>query len=279
MKQKYFYFFIALISLCLAVLLLQKPEFDLDAFEELFWFSCTGFLIGYGAQYISNRFLICAWGLYCVGLFLDVLDDILSKETLPLLAADTSLKKIGLILTCVILFNVIHNERKIIKKLNNEIIQRKKLEEKLNFEANHDHLTKLGNRKACFENFQTLIKKYPYLLYLDLDNFKSANDKYGHKTGDKVLQLISKNISSEFGEANCFRLGGDEFVVFSESEPENLEELRERLLETIFEFGVGISIGVTKADKRLSADENMHEADENMYTDKNHKIIRQTPRT
>lgn len=279
MKIKYFYAFIVITSLCLAFFLFKRPGVDIDAFEELFWFSCTGLLIGYGAQYVNNRFLIFAWGVYCVGLFLDVLDDILSKDTLPLLMADTSLKKIGLILTCVILYNVIHHERKIIQRLNNEITRRKKLEEKLSFEANHDHLTQLGNRKSCFENFTTLGKRYPYLLYFDLDNFKSANDKYGHQTGDEVLMLISNALKSEFGNENCFRLGGDEFVAFSNSPPENIEQLRDKLMEHIFEFDVGVSIGMAQITSKESPDEIMHLADSAMYSDKSHKIIRQTPRT
>jgi diguanylate cyclase (GGDEF)-like protein len=279
MKQTYFYILISLISLCLASLILQKHGFDLDAFEELFWFTCTGLLIVYGAKYVHNQFLIVAWGIYCLGLFLDVLDDIFSREEFPFLLADTSLKKFGLILTCMVLYKVIDNERRIIKKLNNEIQHRKKLEDKLSFDANHDHLTQLGNRKACFDNFQALVKKYPYILYLDLDSFKHANDKFGHQTGDKVLQLVSESISSEFGSENCFRLGGDEFVIFTEKQPDKIEQLRERLLENIFEFSVGVSIGVAKADPRLSPDENLHNADESMYNDKNHKIIRQSPRS
>ena len=219
MKFKYFYAFIIIITLCLAFLLLKKPGVDIDAFEELFWFSCTVFLIGYGAQYVSNRLLVAAWAMYCVGLFLDLLDDILSKETLPLLVADTSLKKIGLILTCVLLYNVIHHERKTINKLNNEIKRRKILEEKLSFEANHDHLTQLENRKSCFKNFTSLSKNHPFLLYFDLDNFKIANDKYGHQTGDEVLILISNTLKCEFGNDNCFRLGGDEIVFFSKKKP------------------------------------------------------------
>ncbi|GMM84399.1 GGDEF domain-containing protein [Pseudoalteromonas sp. MTN2-4] len=279
MKIKYFYSFIIVITLCLSFLLLRKPGIDIDAFEELFWFSCTSLLIGYGAQYVSNRFLVIAWGMYCVGLFLDVLDDILSKDTLPLLVADTSLKKIGLILTCVVLYNVIHRERKIINKLNNEISRRKKLEEKLSFEANHDHLTQLGNRKSCFENFVNLGSKYPFLLYFDLDNFKSANDAHGHQTGDEVLILISNTLKSEFGNENCFRLGGDEFVAFSKTPPDNIEALRDKLIEHIFEFGVGVSIGVAQITSKESPDEIMHRADSAMYSDKSHKIIRQTPRT
>ncbi|TMO56033.1 GGDEF domain-containing protein [Pseudoalteromonas phenolica] len=279
MKSRYFYIFILTVTLCLAVLLLNRPDIDLDAFEELFWFTCTGLLIGYGAQYVSNRFLILAWGMYCVGLFLDVLDDILTKDTLPILVADTSLKKIGLILTCIVLYNVIHHERKIINKLNSEINRRKKLEDRLNFEANHDHLTQLGNRKSCFENFATLSSKYPYLLYFDLDNFKHANDKYGHQTGDEVLISISNALQTEFGADNCFRLGGDEFVAFSQVPPENIDTLRNRLVEQIFEFDVGVSIGIAKITPNESPDEIMHRADSNMYSDKSHKIIRQTPRT
>jgi diguanylate cyclase (GGDEF)-like protein len=52
-------------------------------------------------------------------------------------------------------------------------------------------------------------------MVLDLDNFKMANDKYGHKKGDEVLCAVSDILRSSFRDGDCIaRLGGDEFIVF-----------------------------------------------------------------
>ncbi|TMN87125.1 GGDEF domain-containing protein [Pseudoalteromonas phenolica] len=273
--------YLAFLSLCLflATVILGNNPLISDASEELFWFTCIGLLSIYSAKYVSNKFLMGAWVFFSFGLLLDLLDELIPSEVLPILVFDTSIKNIGLILTSFVLYNVIHDERKLVEKLNFEIDKRKKLEEKLSYEANHDHLTKLGNRKSCFENFENITKTLPFLLYFDLDNFKIANDKFGHKTGDKVLVDITQSMCDSFGQNNCFRLGGDEFIAFSKAYPQDIELLRRTLLEPIFEFGVGISIGVAKAEDGLTPDEIMHLADENMYKDKAHKIIRHQSRT
>jgi diguanylate cyclase (GGDEF)-like protein len=53
------------------------------------------------------------------------------------------------------------------------------------------------------------------ILVLDLDNFKMANDVYGHKKGDEVLCAVSDILSKSFRNEDCVaRLGGDEFAVF-----------------------------------------------------------------
>ncbi|MDD5601690.1 MAG: diguanylate cyclase [Candidatus Izemoplasmatales bacterium] len=92
--------------------------------------------------------------------------------------------------------------------------------EKLDYQASHDELTKILNRRAFIEEAQDYIgekevHKEPYaLLMIDIDDFKVVNDTYGHYYGDLVLEetanIIKENLSSDcsFG-----RYGGEEFLV------------------------------------------------------------------
>lgn len=78
-----------------------------------------------------------------------------------------------------------------------------------------DALTMLKNRTAFFEEAQELIdSKIPFtIFFIDLNNFKSINDNYGHMKGDLYLKQFSKNFSaalSPFG--TVYRISGDEFV-------------------------------------------------------------------
>jgi diguanylate cyclase (GGDEF)-like protein len=86
--------------------------------------------------------------------------------------------------------------------------------------ARTDHLTGMANRKYFYEVVEKellLARRYPHpfsTAYIDIDNFKSVNDRYGHMTGDHLLQsvgrVIGENIRSvDFGA----RLGGDEFGI------------------------------------------------------------------
>lgn len=74
-----------------------------------------------------------------------------------------------------------------------------------------DPLTKLLNRRV----YSRLLERINYntlIIMIDANYLKLTNDTYGHKSGDKTLQLISKLISKAYGKyAYCFRLGGDEF--------------------------------------------------------------------
>lgn len=93
--------------------------------------------------------------------------------------------------------------------------------------AENDQLTQIANRRQ-FQTFieqslpKTNSKTYTWVLYLDLDNFKFVNDKYGHQIGDSILVSFAQRIS-EIGalyqtdyDAHCMpaRLSGDEFVVY-----------------------------------------------------------------
>jgi PAS domain S-box/diguanylate cyclase (GGDEF) domain len=83
-----------------------------------------------------------------------------------------------------------------------------------------DSLTKIPNKEFFFEKLKFLIKlnkiqnRKGALIYIDIDNFKTLNDNFGHHFGDMVLKLFSQLIATLFGKyGEVARLGGDEFVI------------------------------------------------------------------
>ncbi|TMO62623.1 GGDEF domain-containing protein [Pseudoalteromonas aurantia] len=257
---------------------LNQPNFYWETFEELFWFGLTTSLIALSIPYLKNKLLLFGWGTYSIGLLLDIADDFISDSDFILLIFDTSLKNIGFLITCYGMLSMILTKREVINQLNTEIKQREKLEAQLRYEANHDPLTGIGNRKACFETFNELSDKQPLLFYFDLDDFKQANDKYGHHVGDNILRAFSASLTKQFGDDYCFRIGGDEFVAFGGDNDQALSTLRDCLLEQIFEYGVGLSIGTAKTDSKEQPDTIVQRADSSMYSDKDSKVVRTRPR-
>ena len=78
-----------------------------------------------------------------------------------------------------------------------------------------DALTKLKNRMAFFEDAQALIDSHtPFtIFFIDLDNFKSVNDNYGHIKGDRYLRHFADCFSAGFSSyGTVYRISGDEFV-------------------------------------------------------------------
>ncbi|MCF2859861.1 GGDEF domain-containing protein [Pseudoalteromonas sp. SMS1] len=278
MYQKLLYGAIWIFVLGFYLWMREQPGDLLDSLEELFWFSIASTMIVYSAPHLKNTFLICAWVIYCFGLLLDLLDDFIAVDIFPVIAFDTSLKQIGFLLICYALYTMIVRKRETITRLNDEIQQRKKLEQKLKFDATHDELTQIGNRRACFTQFTKLCEQHPTLFYFDLDDFKNANDKYGHNCGDAILKKIATALSDVFGADNCFRIGGDEFVAFGSQTQNDDEKLRHKLLEEVFEYGVGMSIGHTDTDTDTAPDKLLHLADAAMYNNKSFKSVRSRPR-
>ena len=93
-------------------------------------------------------------------------------------------------------------------------------QKELEYLVYHDKLTGLKNRNAFYESVdQMLAESDPdqvmsAILMCDIDNFKSINDKYGHKTADFCLTEIAKKISEIISKSDqVFRVGGDEFAI------------------------------------------------------------------
>jgi diguanylate cyclase (GGDEF)-like protein/PAS domain S-box-containing protein len=145
--------------------------------------------------------------------------------------------------------------------------------------ALYDPLTGLANRAFFHERLRHACSmrhdpsESTGLLFIDLDEFKNVNDRWGHDTGDAVLRVIAERIerSIRFGDTAA-RLGGDEFAVVLAGgvEPTHIVEVAERLLQAIsapIEVGsahlftsasVGISLG-------SDAETMLREADVAMY--------------
>ncbi len=80
-------------------------------------------------------------------------------------------------------------------------------------DARTDKLTEVGNRMAFFEDCESISLSTVKILFVDLSNFKIANDTYGHDFGDLILKTTAKRLSSMSEKSTTYRLGGDEFVV------------------------------------------------------------------
>ncbi len=115
--------------------------------------------------------------------------------------------------------------------------------------------------------------------FLDLDGFKSINDRYGHAVGDQVLRVVAARVTSELRPADSLvRLGGDEFVaVIADAESAGTDsELTRRLSRAIgrpmrvagHELKVGVSIGVAYAHAHSQIESVIAQADGAMYAAK-----------
>jgi diguanylate cyclase (GGDEF)-like protein len=145
--------------------------------------------------------------------------------------------------------------------------------------ATRDSLTSLLNRRGLTE---ALDKSFATgadlaLLYLDLDDFKQVNDRYGHATGDQLLLCVAQRLSHIVGPGDVVaRLGGDEFVIIrntatSRSELAELATLIHSRITLPYGLGdiearVGLSIGIAKrTENMLDADDLVASADAALY--------------
>ena len=101
-----------------------------------------------------------------------------------------------------------------------DITTRKQAEIELQHMATHDYLTDLPNIRLFLEHLDKALARarrsgeHVALLYLDLDGFKSVNDKFGHAIGDEVLRMVAKRLEESVRKADIVsRLGGDEFAI------------------------------------------------------------------
>ena len=150
-----------------------------------------------------------------------------------------------------------------------DITRERALAARLEYEATHDPLTGLINRReferllnAAIEDQRTRGTHYA-LLYLDLDQYKVINDTCGHAAGDGLIRKIAWLINGQLPSGVLARLGGDEFGALlcdtpSEEALALAERIRRRIAELRFEwqgrtFAVNSSIGVTVIDNTLAS--------------------------
>ncbi|MEM9437107.1 MAG: bifunctional diguanylate cyclase/phosphodiesterase [Pseudomonadota bacterium] len=130
-----------------------------------------------------------------------------------------------------------------------------------------DGLTGARSRDYFLEHYSRYAERSGTLYFVDLDNFKSVNDHYGHMTGDRLLKLIVDKMVCAIGtDTFVARLGGDEFVVLSPfSHLSAIEALGDALLDAcqaahIIRGELQISRGASIGCVRLSPQIETHEA-------------------
>ncbi|MDY6934806.1 MAG: GGDEF domain-containing protein [Spirochaetota bacterium] len=146
-----------------------------------------------------------------------------------------------------------------------------------------DPLTGIANRRFFYKQAENELKriqrhKYPLsIAYIDLDNFKFINDKFGHNEGDHLLNVVAQSIKKNIRTIDIFaRLGGDEFAILfigsgAEAAFSISNKLNTNLLRLMKEHGwpVTFSIGiVTYETPPSSVDELINCADKLMYQSK-----------
>lgn len=148
--------------------------------------------------------------------------------------------------------------------------------EKLAFQATHDSLTGLLNRRAVFDALNKSFSKLQHQKKLltvamcDIDHFKKVNDTYGHQTGDEILSGLAKLLENCMTKTDSVgRIGGEEFLLVTSSQTEQAAlarfedcckkiakakmKTRSGPLSVTMSFGVAFSAGRQSVDEMLSA--------------------------
>jgi diguanylate cyclase (GGDEF)-like protein len=149
--------------------------------------------------------------------------------------------------------------------------------------ARRDELTGLGNRRAFDEMLERELARSRRsgapisVALLDLDRFKSINDRFGHTSGDRALQAVAEALRSSVRlPDSAFRWGGDEFaLILPDSDAEGAREVGERIRANLASDSplpdaerLGFSIGVAELGEDQSADSLLAEADTALYQQK-----------
>ena len=155
-------------------------------------------------------------------------------------------------------------------------------------ESQHDKLTGLKNRCGFYSDYQTRYQKVfqdtnatlkMSIIICDIDFFKKVNDTYGHNGGDAVLAHISELLKVNMRNCdNVYRWGGEEFLIVLEETiiadaASIAEHIRMEVENSICPFEdknikVTMSFGCAEIDPKLSIEENIKIADEQLYQSK-----------
>jgi diguanylate cyclase (GGDEF)-like protein len=170
---------------------------------------------------------------------------------------------------------VVDSEEKIIGELYSKNLMTKFLEIAL-----IDEMTGLYNKRFL----ETIKVRYNNsnkkvgVIFIDIDDFKYFNDKFGHDVGDEVIKIVSSYIKSSIREMDfAFRYGGDEFLILVlNQEKDVLLKIAKRIFNKITSFKsdkfgtIGISVGIALyPDDNKDLEKVIKLADQNLYIAKN----------
>ena len=151
-------------------------------------------------------------------------------------------------------------------------------------DAETDALTGLRNHRSFQTDLREALalgastRSLMGLVLIDIDNFKSINDRFGHQVGDDVLITLARLMREEYGDAQAYRIGGEEFALLLPDDGEQeaytaVERLHARLWQTNFPHAEPVTVSAGIASYPSSAgdrDQLLRVADGALYWAKNH---------
>jgi diguanylate cyclase (GGDEF)-like protein len=165
-------------------------------------------------------------------------------------------------------------------RLEQAVHQLRELQEQLHHQAFHDPLTDLANRSLFINRVKEALapeSAQVAVLFIDLDDFKTFNDSFGHAAGDELLLAVADRLRDSVRPADTIaRLGGDEFAVLVHETDRPDEDgvlVSERIMRAFQEpvdaasetISVHLSIGIATTRDSRHADELIRNADLAMY--------------
>ncbi len=130
-----------------------------------------------------------------------------------------------------------------------DITEKKRSDEHIIWLAEHDVLTELYNRRKFNSTFEQLLnnaKRFDHqgaLLFLDLDQFKDINDRYGHKAGDQVLKQVAETLLTLSRTTDSVaRLGGDEFaIILPQTDEDGAINFAQKIIEQLAQINISFN--------------------------------------
>ena len=155
------------------------------------------------------------------------------------------------------------------------------VQRRLAHQVMHDALTGLPNRLMFAQRLEKAMRDGPFgLIFVDLDDFKDVNDRYGHAAGDELLRAVGERLAKCLSDDDILaRIGGDEFAILIDADAENPDLVADRLRVALREpfplhgwsLQVRASMGLVHsgaAPTMLTSDDLLRQADVSMYAGK-----------
>jgi diguanylate cyclase (GGDEF)-like protein len=167
----------------------------------------------------------------------------------------------------------------VVGDLRRTLARRHALEAELEYRAEHDSLTGLANTRSFYDRLDEVVggRDAPAaVLFLDLDNFKSVNDTFGHQAGDEVLCLVASALKAAVRASDTVgRIGGDEFAILigADATVDVATQIAKRVLHSLstpllfaeWKQSISVSVGIAVTVGELGAQALLSRADLAMY--------------
>lgn len=174
------------------------------------------------------------------------------------------------------------------------VIERQRMQARLQYMAQYDQLTGLPNRRLLYDRLKTALSvarrehQRLSILYLDLDRFKPINDTLGHSVGDLLLQAVALRLKQCLRESDTVaRIGGDEFVVVLQcvSAPKQATVVAAKIRDALSQpfnldghtLNIMLSIGIAHYPEHGDLEQDLlKHADDAMYRIKSKQALKKT---